>query len=209
LPLVTDVSDAAAVRDMVAAVDAQYQIDRCVAGGDDTYCAGILRNKQGTIFSFSNALQNIGGINSRGFDFTATYRSPRTPYGKFRATSTSSFLLAYEEIVPAGTGFVTDNLTGLVSGSPERAFPRLKSNLGLTWLFKQIELTLTTRYISSLTEQCRGFTGIPNTCSNPNPGKFPSVAPRADATRRRRERDESPGQIVTASIRQDEAGDGA
>jgi iron complex outermembrane receptor protein len=153
----------------IAAVDAQYQIDRCVGSNDDHFCQGITRNGTGVITAFNNQLQNIGGIQSRGFDFTATYRSPRTPFGKFRATSTSSYLLAYKEIVPAGTGFATDDLTGLVSGSPERAFPRLKSNLAITWLWQQIELTLTTRYISALTEQCRGFQGIPNTCSNPDP----------------------------------------
>ncbi|HET9623620.1 MAG TPA: TonB-dependent receptor [Kofleriaceae bacterium] len=153
----------------ISAVDAQYQIDSCVIGKNDAFCNGITRNPTGVITTFNNQLQNIGGINSRGFDFTAAYRSPRTSIGKFRATSTSSLLLAYEERVPAGTGFVTNNLTGLVSGVPERAFPRLKSNLALTWLFKEFEMTLTTRYISELTEQCRGFTGLANTCSNPDP----------------------------------------
>jgi iron complex outermembrane receptor protein len=153
----------------ISSVDAQYQLDRCVSGGDNSYCQGIQRNAQGTIFAFNNQLLNIGGINSRGFDLTISYRSPRSDAGRFRATSSSSFLLAYEEKVPSGTGFMTVDQTGKVEGSPEHAFPRFKSNLALTWLYKQIELTLTTRYINSLTEMCVGFADIPNTCSNPNP----------------------------------------
>ncbi|HEY0194861.1 MAG TPA: TonB-dependent receptor [Kofleriaceae bacterium] len=152
----------------ISAVDAQYQIDRCVLGSDDSYCAGILRNSTGTIYAFGNQLLNIGGINSRGFDFTVSYRSPRTSAGKFRATSSSSFLLAYEEVVPSGTGTTTVDRTGTVEGTPERAFPRFKSNLAITWLFAPIELTLTTRYIHSMTEQCRGFADFPGLCSNTN-----------------------------------------
>jgi iron complex outermembrane receptor protein len=93
---------------------------------------------------------------------------PRQDFGRFRATSQSSLLLAYEERVPAGTGFETVDRTGTIAGTPERAYPRLKSALALDWLYKQIEVTLTTRYIHSLTEQCRDLGDFPGTCSNPN-----------------------------------------
>ncbi|HET7505873.1 MAG TPA: TonB-dependent receptor, partial [Kofleriaceae bacterium] len=152
----------------ISAIDAQYQIDRCVGGGDDTFCAGILRNAQGTIFSFGNALTNIGGINVRGLDLTVAYRMPRKDFGRFRATWQSSYLLAYEERVPGGTGLQTNDLTGKIAGTPERAFPRFKSNLAIGWLYKALELTLTTRYIHSLTESCRGLADFPGTCSDPN-----------------------------------------
>jgi iron complex outermembrane receptor protein len=47
------------LEDAIAAPDAQLQIDRCIAG-EDAQCTDILRNSQGTIFAFSNQLQNIG-----------------------------------------------------------------------------------------------------------------------------------------------------
>jgi iron complex outermembrane receptor protein len=152
----------------ISALDAQYQIDRCVAGGDDSYCQGIVRNGNGVITDFSNALQNIGGINVRGLDLTLSYRLPRKYFGRLRATSTSSYLLAYDEKVPSASGFSTINRAGTVAGTPERAYPRFKSNLGITWLYQQLELTLTTRYIHSMKEQCRGLQNFPGTCSNPN-----------------------------------------
>ncbi|HSR95621.1 MAG TPA: TonB-dependent receptor [Kofleriaceae bacterium] len=152
----------------VSALDAQLQIDRCV-GGEMTFCNGILRNPQGTIFSFNNALQNLGGINVRGLDLAITYRGPRKPFGRFRVTSQSSYLLAYEEKVPSAEGFDTVDRTGTIAGTPERAFPKFKSSLGIAWLYKQLELTFTTRYIHSLTEQCRDLADFPGTCSDPNP----------------------------------------
>jgi len=138
-------------------------------GDSERYCDGISRNRAGTIFSFSNALQNLGGINTRGFDLTVSYRMPRQSWGRFRATSQSSLLLAYEERVPSGSGFDTVDRTGTITGTPERAFPRLKSALALAWLGKQLEVTLTTRYIHSLTEQCRDLGDFPGTCSDPDP----------------------------------------
>ena len=152
----------------ISALDAQYQIDHCVSGGDDSYCNGIVRNANGTITSFSNSLQNIGGINVRGLDLSVAYRLPRKPFGRFRATSTSSYLLAYDEKVPSETGVQTISRVGTIAGTPARAFPRFKSNLGLTWQYLQLEATFTTRYIHSLVEPCRGLSDYPGACSNPN-----------------------------------------
>jgi len=154
----------------VSALDAQLQLDRCVVGNDDSFCKGIQRSSQGTIFAFNNALQNLGGINVRGLDFSVAYRMPRKPFGKLRATWQSSYLLAYEEKIPNATGgFDTVDRTGTVAGTPERAFPKFKASLALAWLYKSIELTLTTRYIHSMTEQCRDLADFPGTCSDPNP----------------------------------------
>ncbi len=152
----------------VSALDAQLQLDRCV-GGEKSFCTGILRNPQGTIFSFSNALQNLGGINVRGLDLTLGYKMPRKSFGRFRATWQSSYLLAYEEKVPSSTGFDTVDRTGTIAGTPERAFPKFKSALAISWLYKQLELTLTGRYIDGMTEQCRDLADFPGTCSNPDP----------------------------------------
>jgi len=151
----------------ISALDAQYQIDHCVSGGDDSYCAGIERNASGTITTFSNALQNIGGINVRGLDLTLAYRLPRKPFGRFRATSQSSYLLAYDEKVPSETGIQTISRVGTIAGTPSRAFPRFKSNLGISWQYAQIEATLTTRYIHSMLEQCRLGSAYSSLCSRP------------------------------------------
>jgi iron complex outermembrane recepter protein len=153
----------------ISALDAQLQLDRCV-GGEMVLCNGIERNTVGSIVSFNNTLQNLGGINVRGLDMTITYRAPRKPFGRLRATSQSAYLLAYEEKVPNSSGFETVERVGTIAGVPERAFPRFKSSLSLGWLYKQLEVTLTTRYVHSMTEQCRGLIDFPGTCSDPNPG---------------------------------------
>jgi iron complex outermembrane receptor protein len=152
----------------IAALDTQLQLNQCVLNADDKACAGIMRSAQGTISSFDNVLQNIGGINVRGLDLTLSYRMPRMSFGRLRATSQSSYLLAYETKTPSTDGIRTTDLVGTVSGTPTHAYPRFKSNLTLAWLYKSFDLTLITRYIHSVTEKCPGLSAFPGTCSNPN-----------------------------------------
>ncbi|HTJ47485.1 MAG TPA: TonB-dependent receptor [Kofleriaceae bacterium] len=153
----------------ISAIDAQVQIDRCVNGGDDTLCQGISRTAAGTINGFANQLQNIGGIKTRGVDFTIAWATPMKDYGKLSARDVSSFLDRYDENIPSSEGFSTVARAGTLAGTPERAFPRFKSNLMLEWLYKDISFSLTTRYIHSVVEQCRDLADFPGTCSEPHP----------------------------------------
>jgi iron complex outermembrane receptor protein len=89
-------------------------------------------------------------------------------FGRLRATSQSSYLLAYETKTPSTDGIRTTDLVGTVSGTPTHAYPRFKSNLTLAWLYKSFDLTLITRYIHSVTEKCPGLSAFPGTCSRPS-----------------------------------------
>ena len=153
----------------IAALDAQLQLNQCVLNADDKACMGIVRSPEGAISAFDNVLQNIGGIDVRGLDLTLAYRMPRQSFGRLRATWQSSYLLAYETRTPSAAGVKITDLVGTISGTPTHAFPRLKSNLALSWLYKTFGVTLITRYIHSVTEHCPGLAAFPGTCSNPNP----------------------------------------
>lgn len=153
----------------IAPLDAQLQLDRCVVGGNDEACKSIKRQATGTIFAFGNQLQNVAGIDTSGVDIALTYVMPRKPFGQFRITSQSSYLIEYAQKDPSENGFETTQLEGTVAGEPERAFPRLKSSLTIDWFFGEWMVGLTNRYISSVTEQCRDLAAFDNTCSDPDP----------------------------------------
>jgi iron complex outermembrane receptor protein len=153
----------------VAALDAQAQLDSCVIGGDETLCSGITRTSQGSINGFSNTLLNIGGIEIQGLDLVLGYRMPRKDFGRLRFTSQTSYLRKFWEKTPSATGLVTTEREGKLAGTPERAFPRFKSQLAIGWLYKRFDVTLTTRYISGLVEGCRDLGDFENTCSKPDP----------------------------------------
>jgi len=153
----------------IAPLDAQLQLDRCVVGGDDTLCQGILRTPQGSISAFGNELQNLGGIETRGLDIALTYRTPGSAAGRFRVNWLTSYLIDYWEKIPTAQGFETIKREGTVAGEPERAYPRWKSSLVVDWFRDQVGATVTTRYIRKVVEQCRDLQEFPGTCSDPNP----------------------------------------
>jgi iron complex outermembrane receptor protein len=153
----------------ISALDAQAQLNGCVVGGDDTLCQGITRTSQGSINSFSNTLINIGGIEVSGLDLVLGYRLPRKDFGKLRFLSQTSYLLKFWERTPSADGFTTTKYEGRLLGTPERAFPRLKTSLAIGWLYKRFDVTLTNRFISSVTENCPpDIAAIEGTCSDPN-----------------------------------------
>jgi iron complex outermembrane receptor protein len=79
--------------------------------------------------------------------------------------------------VPTANGFTEINRAGKINGTPERAFPQFKASLALGWLHKSFDVTLTTRYIHSLTEPCVDLSDFPTTCSD-----FSEVAPDMNST---------------------------
>jgi iron complex outermembrane receptor protein len=152
----------------ITALDAQVVLDGCVLGGDDRLCSGISRTNQGSINGFRNTLLNTGGIETRGLDFNLSFDTKAFSFGRFSARWLSSYLLDYWEKFPTSKGAQTVKLEGKVKGIPERVFPKLKSNLVLAWYFDQVGVIFTTRYISGVTEECRGLADLPDTCSDPN-----------------------------------------
>ena len=156
------------VDNAIQAVDAQVRIDLCVRTLDPAFCDGITRSSTGLITQFANVLTNIGGITTDGVDLTLRYTAPATGLGQFRITSLNTFLNRFIEEIPASAGFEEVRREGLELGSPERAFPRFKSNLLLDWARKDWRVSFATRYIHSVTEKCRGFSALPGLCSDPD-----------------------------------------
>lgn len=154
----------------IQALDAQLQLDGCVNTLDASLCNGISRTGSGVINGFSNRLTNIGGIETRGIDWRLVFDMPDTPFGDFSIEWRNTHLLEYTELTPTDTGFDAIAREGTLRGSPQLAFPEHKSTLIADWTVGRFNLRGTGRYASSITEQCRGFAGLPTGlgCSNLN-----------------------------------------
>lgn len=153
------------IQQAIQAVNAQAQLDRCVASGDVTSaaCTGIHRNATGSIDSFNNTLQNLGSIHTSGFDFGAVWRGPQTGVGQFNLNWQNTYVQTYESKNELGSReprSVGIELT-------DSAIPRLSSVLGTGWVKGPWTLDYKLRYFSSLREDCAGAAGFP-ICSMPN-----------------------------------------
>jgi iron complex outermembrane receptor protein len=143
----------------IQALPAQLQLTGCVATLDPGFCSGIVRNSAGFITSFSNQLTNIGGINTRGLDWSFSFDVPLGDTD-LAVQWLSTRLFDYTEVIPIATGFLEVSREGHLRSNPQQAFPRLKSTLSADWDLGDLSLRGAWRYISGLREQCIGFTAI-------------------------------------------------
>lgn len=144
----------------IKAQDGQSLLDRCAQTGDALACATITRTPTGTVSAISNPLINIGGIETSAIDFTLAWTSPEWSFGTLSLRSSTNFLLEYNELVPTSTGIIAIEREGTERGSPDQAYPEIKSTLMLDWDWRAFGATATARYISEVDEA-----GAPNSLS--------------------------------------------
>lgn len=156
----------------IQAPDAQDVLDACIATLDPLFCNQVNRQPSGTITSIEGTLNNIGGIETNGFDVNLDLALAETGIGQFRFQLMGSFLLDYDELFanPAG-GFDRVERAGQELGSPTRGFVEEKVTLNTFWNTGDFSTLLSFRYLSSLTEQCVGLVAdfglTVDSCSGP------------------------------------------
>lgn len=164
--------------DAIRAVSAQFILDECVRTGSPEFCGGISRNATGNINGFDNRLNNIGGIETEGWDFTVNVRSRQFGFGRFGLDWNTTFIDEFDEIVPGtGGGFQSLDRTGVEFD--DTSIVEWRSNANFTWNYGNWGAVWTIQYIDSLTESCSDFAdGTPASlanlglCSNPTPTDF-------------------------------------
>ena len=135
----------------VQAIDAQTQLDLCVAAGPGSpFCEGITRASTGGINGFANRLQNFGSIETDGFDVDVFWTLPQFDFGTFKVSWTNTFVNDYEAV--DGLGTVQPRTVG-VEVNDSSIFD-WSSNLGVDWIYGDFTARWTLRHHSDLEEDC-------------------------------------------------------
>ena len=152
------------IADAIQALDAQTQLNLCVANPTSGFCNGITRVQTGEINGFQNRLQNFGNVETDGVDFTVNWRLPDSDLGSFGAAWSTTHVNDYEGKDAIGT--IDPRRVGreLNDGS----IPRVASNLDLNWERINWSANWNIRYVSGVDENCgEDFQGFsPSLCSN-------------------------------------------
>ena len=151
------------IEESIQPIDAQTQLDRCVATRDPAFCNGITRSGIGNISGFDNTLRNLGTVDTEGYDFGVDWIGPAMPVGRFGANWQSTYVGDYEAVSKA-TGLPEPNAVGVEVN--DSSIPRFRSNLRLKWTGETLEVGWAMRYISKLTEQCGDAVSFA-VCSDP------------------------------------------
>ncbi|MGI9288049.1 MAG: TonB-dependent receptor domain-containing protein [Pseudomonadales bacterium] len=127
-------------------------IDACVNTLDPEFCNAVPRTSSGRIELVNNQLQNIGFIETSGFDVSFNYASPGTDFGQFLVSVNATNLDEYTETVnnPDGSTTVTE-LTGIHTDETfERAFPDWRVVTSLDWIIDRWSATMTFRWVDEM-----------------------------------------------------------
>ncbi|MGH8279272.1 MAG: TonB-dependent receptor domain-containing protein [Gammaproteobacteria bacterium] len=149
----------------------------CYVAGVASDCSRIVRGSTGGIQILNDAVTNIGGTLTDGFDLDGSY-SFNTNVGEFRVDVTGTYTRRYDEILPNPGGAPTvTSLAGVERGGTVFPFgvPRWKAQTALQWTDGTWTAMWDMRYISALVEPCSDSfddTALSLTnlglCSNPN-----------------------------------------
>lgn len=149
--------------------DAQDLLDQCVDTLNPFFCDNITRTANGTVTRIAGVLQNIGGIETSGYDWKLELTTAPRDYGQFRFQWMNTHLSDYIEKTQGPDGIISVDRAGTELGSPERGFVENKSTLNVDWMKDDWSARLTLRHIDSLTEQCGGLLPdfeLTNLCTN-------------------------------------------
>ncbi len=134
----------------IQAIDAQTQLDLCVATLDPQFCNGITRTAFGQIDQFNNFLTNLGSIKTDGWDADFFWTLPENGYGRFKFSWQNTFVTRFEargaagQLQPQGPG-VQVNDTGI---------PEWTSTAVLDWRSNDWNASWTARHLSDMEEAC-------------------------------------------------------
>jgi iron complex outermembrane receptor protein len=155
------------VNDAIQAPDAQVQLNRCAATNSPIFCTGIVRSTfSGDIIQFNNFLQNLGRIDTKGYDVGLNWIGPDFSFGRFGANWSTTYVSEYSAIA-SDSGLAEPLKVGVET--TDKGIPKWRSTLGINWAIQNWSASWTMRYLSDMTEQCSvDWTANGATCSSPN-----------------------------------------
>ncbi|MCL7715721.1 TonB-dependent receptor [Stenotrophomonas mori] len=156
------------IKNVISRPQVTYMLDQCYVEGNQGWCDivndGLTRNALGQITYLAMGLQNLGETEVEGFDLTMRYSLPDTRFGAFSFIWDSTYMSSYRTKATPDSDWDPSDVGTYVKDSPTW---RIRSNLTANWTYGDFGASWTTRYFSSLVENCK-YPGVASLCSDPN-----------------------------------------
>ena len=127
-------------------------IDACVNTLDPVLCNAVPRSTSGRIGLVNNQLQNIGTIETSGFDAAISYVAPATDFGQFSLTINATHLSDFTEVTdnPDGSTNSTDRTGTHTDETFPRAFPDWRAVTSIDWIKERWSGNLSFRWTDEM-----------------------------------------------------------
>ncbi len=140
----------------VSTLGADLILSNCYSSEQRSNCDLIQRDANGQISRIENTLQNVGGTETAGLDFSTRYTT-QTKAGRFRFNFEGTWLQHFDQIQADGTVVKGKNVYDL------GVYPEWRFNLGALWGLNEWGAGTNLRYIHSFKE-CGDGNNIENVC---------------------------------------------
>ena len=130
------------IEDTISTIGSQLILNGCYKGTNPAYCNLLTRLPTGYFKDIRNTSNNIGKVETSGYEITATYDWDSS-WGDFRAVADFAFLDEFD--VTKANGAV-EHYHGYVIGNSRDQFKEVKGNLQLFWNRNDISASLTAQY---------------------------------------------------------------
>lgn len=154
------------VEDVISTIPPTVTLNECLNTGNPTFCSKITRDARGTLWAdpaaqISSLNENIGGLDTSGFDIDVNYVTPIGGFGSLAFRLNGTYLDELITTPIAGPGSVGEydcvGLYGSDCGTPN---PEWRHTARVTWSTPwNLDLSLGWRYFDAVL--------IDNTSSNP------------------------------------------
>ncbi len=140
------------IDDAVQGRDPGDVIDACVDTLDPFFCDNVPRTGSGQVGLVNNQLQNIGTIETSGYDIAVSYVGPETAIGQFSATINATHLDEYIEKTfnPDGSLTTTDRTGTHTNETFARAFPDWRAVTTVDWNYERWSANIAFRWVDEM-----------------------------------------------------------
>lgn len=127
----------------------------CVDTLDPFFCDAVERSGSGLINLVDNQLQNIGGVEASGMDFSFRWSGNETRAGAFDVGFSATYLGKYDELTKNADGSLTrtERKGTITNETFQRAFPEWKALTTLDWTRDQWSGSVVGRYIHDMEQE--------------------------------------------------------
>ncbi len=127
-------------------------IDACVLTLDPFFCDNVPRTVSGQVGLVNNQLQNIGTIETSGYDIAVSYIGPETGIGQFSAAINATHLSEYIERTfnPDGSLTSTDRTGTHTDETFARAFPEWRAVTTVDWNYNRWSANMAFRWVDEM-----------------------------------------------------------
>ena len=136
----------------IQARDIQALLNACLGAGgtDPVLCSPFTRPALGNLAPPNNFLDNLGSIETDGFDFKVDWRGNEMSWGRLFAGLQATRVNDY--VAVDTDGIVSQRTVGIEVA--DSAIPKLQANVQIGWERADWEVSLITRYIDAVDEYC-------------------------------------------------------